>query len=212
MQRPRSHRRGSQVRTGLPEVLRDRARDRCCDALAAVPASAPTLCEGWTAFDLAVHLWTLQCDPLGWAGTLPLGRAKAYGEKRAAAVQAAMPYDRVLAKLRDLPGSFPCMPLDPFFGYRHALGEWYVHTQDVARANGLTQPDVDAPLAEALWLRAQAAARILHPRIRGLRFQRPDGSQAVVNRGATTLTVIGEPSEIMCWVYGRVADVALQPA
>jgi hypothetical protein len=48
--------------------LRDRQLRRCCDALNQVSADAPTLCAGWSAHDLAIHLWTLKHDPLGWPG------------------------------------------------------------------------------------------------------------------------------------------------
>ena len=43
-------------------------RERCCDVLESVPPDAPTLCEGWTAFDLAAHLDALCRDPLSWPG------------------------------------------------------------------------------------------------------------------------------------------------
>lgn len=51
----------------MTAALRDEQLSRCCDALAAVERDAPTLCEGWSAHDLALHLWVLK-HPLAWPG------------------------------------------------------------------------------------------------------------------------------------------------
>ena len=36
-----------------------------CDLFDAVGPAAPTLCEGWDAYDLAVHLYVREADPVG---------------------------------------------------------------------------------------------------------------------------------------------------
>lgn len=55
--------------TPRDRALRDAEQERCCDVLAQVPPDTPTLCEGWTAHDLAAHLWSLkQPDPRWWVG------------------------------------------------------------------------------------------------------------------------------------------------
>ena len=54
----------------MSRELRDACKESLCQALAMVPAQAPTLCEGWSAHDLAVHLWILKHDPLGWPGVV----------------------------------------------------------------------------------------------------------------------------------------------
>lgn len=95
------------------------------------------------------------------------------------------------------------MPLDRWEGHRHALGEYWVHTQDVARPQGVRQPPVDDELAEALWLRVQRAAAALHRRSRGLTLVHADGRRATVTRGAPTVAVRGSPEELMCWAPTR---------
>ncbi|MEP7331544.1 MAG: hypothetical protein ABI692_05590, partial [Terracoccus sp.] len=105
------------------------------------------------------------------------------------------------------------MPFDRFGGHRHALGEYFVHTQDVVRANGLRQEGPGDELEDALWLRVQAAARELHRRgSPGLVLKSKDGRSALVARRPPMTVVTGLPSELMCWVYGRqaVADVTIR--
>ncbi len=105
------------------------------------------------------------------------------------------------------------MPLDRFEGHRHALGEYFVHTQDVVRANGLEQDTPDPELEAALWLRVRVAARQLHRRSTpGLVLQCPDGRSAHVTGRAPVTVVKGAPSELICWVFGReaVAEVTVQ--
>ena len=43
-------------------------------------------------------------------------------------------------------------------------------------------------------------------------FRRPDGRTAVARRGTPVVTVTGEPSELLLFLYGRqqVADVELE--
>jgi len=106
------------------------------------------------------------------------------------------------------------MPLDRFEGHRHALGEYFIHTQDVARANGLDQEEPESQMEDALWLRVQVAARQLHHRrTPGLVLESAGRSSAHVTKGPTTTVVSGAPSELLCWVYGRqaVAVVTIRP-
>lgn len=192
--------------------LRDRELRRCCHALDQVAADAPTLCEGWAAHDLAVHLWTLKRDPLGWPGIVVPALA-AMGSRRADHLKCRWPYAQLVTRLRAERGGIACMPLDRFEGHRHALGEYFVHTQDVVRANGLDEDRPDHELEAALWLRVQVAARQLHRRLTpGLVLQCPDGRSAQVTGRAPLTVVTGAPSELMCWVFGRedVADVTVR--
>lgn len=197
---------------GVTAELRDRQLWLCCDALDQVSADAPTLCEGWAAHDLAIHLWTLKHDPLGWPG-IALPALAATATRRADRIRRRWSYGELVARLRADRGDIACMPLDRFSGHRHALGEYFVHTQDVVRANDLRQEEPSNELEDALWLRVQVAARQLYRRRSpGLVLATNDGRSAHVT-GSTPMTVVtGPPSELMCWVYGRaaVADVAVR--
>lgn len=183
--------------------LRDRQLQRCCDALAAVNPDAATLCADWSAHDLAIHLWSLKREPLAWAGmVLPL--LAPLTKQRAELIRRRWPYSILIDRLRSESGAIACMPLDRWEDRRHALGEYYVHTQDVARPNRVPQPAPDEELQEALWLRTRTAAAILRRRLpTGLVLERPDGRRFESGRGRPRVVVSGEPSELICWVYGR---------
>ena len=116
----------------------------------------------------------------------------------------------LVGRLRREPGGIAAMPLDRWEDHRHALGEYWMHTQDVARPQGVPQPPVDDALAEALWLRVQRASAALHRRTPGLTLVHPDGRRVTVTRGAPTLVVTGPPTELMCWAYGRPAEVRVE--
>ena len=107
---------------GVSEVLRDRMREWCCATLAAVSAEGETLCEGWDAHDLAVHLWTLNHDPASWAG-IALPPLRGWTDRRGAAIRVRWSYLDLVDRLRGGPASFACMPGDRREHFRHALGD-----------------------------------------------------------------------------------------
>ena len=53
--------------------------------------------------------------------------------QRAELIRRRWPYEDLIDQLRSESGAIACMPLDRWEDHRHALGEYYVHTQDVAR-------------------------------------------------------------------------------
>ena len=171
---------------------------RCCETLARVAPDSPTACAGWTAHDLAAHLWSLkQRDPRWWVG--PGSR------RRVARLKETLRYGELVDRLRATPPGFACMPDDRFNRYLHSLGEYYVHGQDVARPAGITRPPLGAALDEALWVRAGQAARILRRRPPGLVLATPDGRSQAVTRGRPRQRVTGPPGEVILWVYGRTS-------
>lgn len=191
-------------------VLLDRQRAECCAVLKAVPPDAPTLCEGWTAFDLAVHLELLCRGPLSWpAMALPFLAGSA--RRRVERLQGELGYSGVVRRLRHRSPWIALFLADPLQGWRHHLGEWFVHTEDVRRANHLPQAAIEPDLAEALWQRVQPAARILHRHSsRGLTLRTDDGREALVVQGPDPVLVAGEPGELMVWTYRRrMANVTI---
>lgn len=189
--------------------LRDRQLQRCCDALESVNPFAATLCAGWSAHDLALHLWCIKREPLTWPGmVLPVFAALM--NRRIELVRRRWSYGQLTDQLRSRTGAIGCMPLDHWEDHRHSLGEYYVHTQDVARLHGVREPPADDELQEALWLRSCTAARILRRRLpAGLVLEHPDGRRSGDNRGRPEVVVSGEPTELICWVYGRQSVAAV---
>ena len=200
---------GCQDRGVSTADIRDRQLQRCCDALAAVDPGAATLCAGWSAHDLALHLWSIKREPLAWAGMV-LPALAPLTRQRAELIRRRWPYEDLIDQLRSESGAIACMPLDRWEDHRHALGEYYVHTQDVARPHGVLQPAPDDELQEALWLRTRTVARILRRRLpAGLVLEHPDGRRAAAGRGRPEVVVSGAPAELICWVYGRQSVAAV---
>ncbi|GAB3624016.1 TIGR03085 family metal-binding protein [Mariniluteicoccus endophyticus] len=192
--------------------LRDAAYRRLIASFEAVDAGAPTLCEGWTAHHLAAHVWGIKHS---WRVAAVMATPVLDERSELERVMARHPYDEVVAALAVEDGRVALMPTDALEGHRHALGEFYVHGEDVRRANGIDPAPVDTELADALALRVAIAGRQLNAFSRErLVLQRPDGREAVISRGcrgATTTVVVGEPGELLLWVHGRraAADVTV---
>lgn len=190
-------------------LLRDFHYVQFCDALAEVAATAPTLCEGWDAHELAVHIWVIKHDPLSWPG-IPLSSFAGLTRRRAKNFRQRWPYEELLKKLRRESGAIASLPFDGRQGHRHALGEFYIHTEDVRRANNFPRSTQTSETEAALWLRTREAGRYLWPRNQAaICFNSPGQESFTVGRGAPVTQVSGLPSEVFLWLYGRneVADV-----
>ncbi|MCE1179227.1 MAG: maleylpyruvate isomerase family mycothiol-dependent enzyme [Micrococcales bacterium] len=190
----------------MTAALRDRQLQRLCDAFEAAGPDAPTLCEGWDVHDLAVHIWQLGHDPLAWPG-IALRRLEPLTAWRTSRTRRRVGFAELVDLLRSGSGALAAMPTDALEGHRHALGEYYMHTQDVVRANGIREPRPDEQLEAALWLRVQRATPILRGDLPGLVLRRPGGGHAQVVAGPRSVEVVGPASELIVWVYGR-EDVA----
>lgn len=194
----------------MSQALRSAALNRLCDALDSVAPTAPTLCEGWDAHDLAVHIWVLKHDPLSWPG-LAVPSLAEYSHRRGARVRHRREYPELVQELRHGPAGFACIPGDALEGHRHAIGEYLIHANDVAAPNGVHLPPLDEAMQDALWKRLQPAALALHAfRAPGLRARRPDGRQQMLTPGRPRTRISGTPEQLILWVYGRPADVLLE--
>jgi uncharacterized protein (TIGR03085 family) len=192
----------------MTNPLDARERVQLCARFDELGPDAPTLCEGWTTFDLAAHLVVRERNPLAGPGILigdkvaPLARAT----EAAMAREKRRGYDAVVERVRTGP------PLGPFAvpGLRTQINlvEYAVHHEDVRRANG-QPPRADVPdLQDALWpllLRLGRFALRGIPHGVGVELARPDGEAEVVRRGARVVRVAGEPLELLLWAYGRGA-------
>ena len=163
--------------------------------------SAPTLCSGWTAFDLAAHVWILNHGPLAWAGML-LPPFSWLTDREIRRTKERFSYAGLVEEIRTGPASFACMPTDPREEHRHSLGEYFIHTEDVRRPNRLPKQEISPDLAEALWRRLRTASRQLHP-FASWEFRTPQGGHGRIGRGPVTKQITGEPGELLMWVYGR---------
>ncbi|MGX1850897.1 TIGR03085 family metal-binding protein [Streptomyces sp. NBC_01456] len=187
-----------------------RERLLLADLLESAGPEAPTLCENWSARELAAHVVVRErrADAAGGILVKPLaGRLR-----RVQAEFAGRPYEELIRLIRTGPPRMSPFALKQLDEASNTV-EFYVHTEDVRRA----QPDwaareLDPVFADALWSRLERMARVLGRRSPvGLVLRRPDGRTAVAHRGTPVVTVVGEPGELTMFAFGRqeAADVAL---
>lgn len=178
-------------------------RQELCDLLLEVGPDAPTLCTGWTTRDLAAHLVVRESRPDAALGIVvkPLaGYADAVQSK-----VAMRPWPELVRDVREgppllspfrLPGAQSIA--DPF--------EFTIHHEDVRRAQSGWSPR-DLPTAEQdlLWERLARAGRLLaRTSPVGLALRRSDTGELIVAKAyATSVTLIGQPLELLLRLYGR---------
>lgn len=178
------------------------------DLFARTGPDAPTLCEGWTTYDLATHLVLRERRPLALAGVLlpPLAPVTRRLQQR----ERQRPYADLVADLR----AGPPLLSPARFGDVAELHEWYVHHEDVRRLVEPGPRPAGTALQDALWSRLRGMGPLLAARARGLGIvlQRTDGQRRRVRRGSAQVVLHGEPSELFLWLFGRrdVAHVELE--
>jgi uncharacterized protein (TIGR03085 family) len=164
---------------------------------------APTLLEPWTTRDLAAHLVLRERDYLAGPGlVLPGGWARLAERRR-----------RTLAQ-RDftwLSATFRSGPPPGFFriGWVRrvpSLNEFFVHHEDVRRANGRGPRTGEHALDLALWRNVTRARWYLARRLRGagLELAWAGTDQTVrARRGEPTARITGPPGELLLYLFGR---------
>jgi uncharacterized protein (TIGR03085 family) len=187
-------------------------RTALCDALAAAEPDAPTLCEGWTAHDLAAHVWVRENQSFRVAPALLRGRPERIDALRQR-VKAERPYAELIAALRRGPTG-----LSPFRlpGMENAANtfEFFVHCEDVRRGGGVSTPrPPDAALENLVWKRLPLLAGM---GLRGcpvavwLLREEPPGEPVRIGSGPDIVTVVGPPSEILLYLWGRRPAAAVE--
>ena len=179
-------------------------RAQLSDLFGELGPEAPTLLAPWTTRDLAAHLVLRERDHLAAPG-LPLPGAWArLAERRR----------RALA-LRDFTWLIATIPLGPPPGLFRigwvrlclpGLNEFFVHHEDVLRANGRGPRTNEHAMDQALWRNLSCAPWFLARRLRGagLELQWAGTAQTVrARRGEPTARIAGPPGELLLYLFGR---------
>jgi uncharacterized protein (TIGR03085 family) len=177
-------------------------RARLADALEAADPSAPTLCEGWTARDLAAHVVVRERRPDTTPGLML--RAFAGWTDRVRRGYAARPYPELIELIRT--GPPPTSPFAlPGADAAANLTEFFVHCEDVRRGEGRAAPAQLAPgVQDELWRRLVRQARLIFRKVgAGVVLATPDGREHVATRRRPVVRIVGEPGELMLVAFGR---------
>ena len=175
-----------------------------CDLFDELGPSVPTLLEGWTAHDLAAHIVLRERDPVAGPCLVLPEPFQQFAEQRRVRLAKRKDFTWLVARIRSGP------PVGLFrIGWVRALAnlnEFFVHHEDVRRANrqgprGLT-PAMDA----ALWRNVRRGSHYLSRRLRGsgLEVEWAGTSERVIARaGEPTARLSGPPSELLLYIFGR---------
>ncbi|MFH8980348.1 TIGR03085 family metal-binding protein [Streptomyces varsoviensis] len=179
-----------------------RERLLLADLLETAGPEAPTLCDGWTARDLAAHVVVRErrADAAGGILIKPLAARL----ERVQAEFASKPFAELVQLIRTGPPRMSPFSLKQVDEASNTV-EFYVHAEDVRRAAPEWTPrELDPVFEDALWSRLERMARVLGRKSPvGLVLRRPDGRTAVANRSTPVVTVTGEPGELTLFAFGR---------
>lgn len=191
-------------------------RSAVADTLLRVGPDSPTLCEGWVARDLAVHLIVRDRRPDAAAGMLvsPL-RPHAQRVKDGLAAQ---PWEQTVQVIRTGPPRLSPFAI-PAVNELANLVEYFVHHEDLLRAGADPQRrELDPGLEGALWGSLPRIARLTLRSVPtgvvadcpgyGRRALRPGKG----SHGSVVLT--GAPGDVLLAMFGRgaAADVGYDGA
>jgi uncharacterized protein (TIGR03085 family) len=182
-----------------------RERLALCDLFESLGPDAPTLCEGWATVDLAAHLVVRERDVFAAPGIVVGGAARRLTERAMERY-----HQRGFHWLVDTVRSGP--PLRwrlPGLGERLNLIEFFVHHEDVRRAQPDWQPrELPAALQGKLWASLKRTARLM--------FRKSATGIVLIGEGHGryaaklpdhhgTVVLRGTPAELVLYAYGRKA-------
>jgi len=178
-------------------------RARLCDLLDALGPHAPTLLPPWTTRDVAAHLVLRERDPLSGPGLVLPGRWRRFAQRRQNAL-ALTDFARLTATLRS--GPPPGFFRVGWVRRIPNLNEFFVHQEDVRRANGHGPRPQEPAMDEALWHNVTSGARFLTRRLTGagleLHWAGTNRSRRA-RRGEPTAHLTGPPGELLLYLFGR---------
>ncbi len=179
-----------------PPGLAQQERQTLCDLFVELGPDAPTLCEGWSTADLAAHLVVRERRPDSGPGLVwpPLA---GHTEKVRRAERDRTPWEKLVETVR----RGPPLLLRPFDGPMNTV-EFFIHIEDVRRAQGAWEPRPISPeLADALWARVGpgAMAKKVPATIVITSPGRADKERGTGPR----LTLAGDPGELTMFGAGR---------
>ncbi len=182
-----------------------RERATLCDLFEHLGPDAPTLLDSWTTKKLAAHLLLRERDPIAAPCLVLPGALARFAERRTATMVDRREFGWLVDRLRSGP------PLGFFrLGWVRdfpSLNEFFVHHEDVRRANGLgPRENVTPDLEAALWRNVHRGSRFLSGRLRGIGLDirwAGTGQRIPVRTGRVAAELSGAPGELLLYLFGR---------
>jgi uncharacterized protein (TIGR03085 family) len=176
-----------------------------CDLFERLGADAPTLLEGWTAQDLAAHVVLRERDPIAGLCIILPGPFQQFAERRRARLAEHSGFEWLVARIRS--GPPPGFFRIGWVRSLPSLNEFFVHHEDLRRANGLGPRQMLTPALEAaLWRNVRRSSRYLSRRLHeiGLEVEwAGTDKQMTIRRAEPTARLSGPPGEVLLFLFGR---------
>ncbi len=177
-------------------------RAALADALAAAGPDAPTLCEGWTASDLAAHLAARERRADSTPGLMVSFLAGYTDRVRRGYLR--MPFPELVDLVRTGPPWFSAFALP---GAENAgnLVEHFVHCEDVRRGRpGWAPRELDPGFEDELWTRLKKQSRLMFRRSPvGVVLARDNGERVCVGADGPHVVLGGRAGELVLYAFGR---------
>ncbi|RVW03569.1 TIGR03085 family metal-binding protein [Rhodococcus spongiicola] len=176
-------------------------RHALVDTMRMIGPDAPTLCGDWTVRDLAAHI-VLRERRFDASPGIMVSALSGYADR----VQRGIARRDWNALLDDVRSGPPVWSPLRWVDEQANLAEMFVHHEDVRRAQKhwsvRALPD---RLQDKLWAVATGIGRRSYRRSPlTVVLERPDGKRATVRSvGATSVTLRGEPAELLMYAFGR---------
>jgi len=186
----------------MPDTDARLEREALCDLFLEVGSDAPTLCEGWTARDLAAHLVVRESRPDASLGLVFPPAAK-YGERVRLEV-AKRPWPWLVEEVRGGPPRWNPMGI-PAIEKLANTAEFFVHHEDVRRAQPDWEPrDLGPSLSNELGRIAGRMPKLMMRKApaRATLHNTDTGTDLTVGSGAP-VTVSGPSAELVLFAFGR---------
>jgi uncharacterized protein (TIGR03085 family) len=160
---------------------------------------APTECGDWTTAELAAHLYVRERRPDAAVGIVG-GPAAGYTERTMRSVLRVHSYDHVVDRI----AAGPPLPLK-LLDEQINLHEFFVHHEDVRRANGQGPRELDPDFEKLLWSRLKRMLRLAYRNAKGvqLEFVTAHGDRTVIGSSGPTARLYGPVGELVLYSFNR---------
>jgi uncharacterized protein (TIGR03085 family) len=183
-----------------------------CDLFEELGADVPTLLEGWSAKDLAAHIVVRERDPIAGPCLVLPGPFQRFAERRRVGLAEQREFEWLVARIRS--GPPPGFFRIGWVRSHPNLNEFFVHHEDIRRANGLGPRDSLTPALEAaLWRNVRQRSTYLSRRLRevGLEIEWAGTDERMtVRRAEPTVRLSGAPGELLLYLFGRQAAARVE--
>ncbi len=179
-------------------------RVELCNLFDELGPRAPTLLEGWTTHDLAAHIVLRERDLVAGPCLVLPGGFRRFAEGRRARLVDRHDYGWLVDRVRS--GPPPGFFRIGWVRSHPNLNEFYVHHEDVRRANGLAPRTLTHELESGLWKNVRRGGRYLSRRLRGAGLEiewEGTGELITVRPAEPTARLKGTPGELLLYVFGR---------